>query len=311
MATKPTGRPPGRPPSGEDPIVRNREAQRRHRETKRQHIEELEERVRVVEQRGVEISAEIQRAAREVVEENRRLRILLNKRACDDARIEYLLSLPEEPEPPKKGGRRPRYPEVPPVDPNFKRKRAKRCPAMTLENLLKPYENVLRPFLTNGSTPSAAEAEGAQSGQQAASQATTPVAPQAAPLPPISSLVPNSSGPYRQILPLAVQYDALGNRVKPPPPGRQLPPGQLPLPALSAQTPQLSHSPQSFQSPQLSQSPEPSEPSQPSESPQTTEPVQRDASPADSSMSPEPSPSVGSSHSCTMATDVYVLSSLP
>lgn len=49
---------------------------------------ELEERYRVCEQLGVEASAEMQAAARRVIEENRRLRIMLRQHGYTDAAVD-------------------------------------------------------------------------------------------------------------------------------------------------------------------------------------------------------------------------------
>lgn len=67
---------------------RIRDNQRRSRARRKEYLQELETRYRQCEQTGVEASAEIQAAARKVVDENRRLRELLRSKCSDDVRLD-------------------------------------------------------------------------------------------------------------------------------------------------------------------------------------------------------------------------------
>ncbi|KAF1821778.1 uncharacterized protein K489DRAFT_299098, partial [Dissoconium aciculare CBS 342.82] len=60
--------------------ARIRDNQRRSRARRKEYLQDLEVRFRNCEQLGVEASAEIQAAARRVVDENKRLRMLLKQR---------------------------------------------------------------------------------------------------------------------------------------------------------------------------------------------------------------------------------------
>jgi hypothetical protein len=75
-------------------LARIRDNQRRSRARRKEYLQDLEVRFRNCEQMGVEASAEIQAAARRVVDENKRLRALLKQRGLSDADID---SCPIEP----------------------------------------------------------------------------------------------------------------------------------------------------------------------------------------------------------------------
>ncbi|KAF2838760.1 hypothetical protein M501DRAFT_907401, partial [Patellaria atrata CBS 101060] len=63
-----------------DHLARIRDNQRRSRARRKEYLQELEWKYRNCEQLGVEASAEIQLAARRVLEENKRLRALLKQK---------------------------------------------------------------------------------------------------------------------------------------------------------------------------------------------------------------------------------------
>ncbi|QIW98959.1 hypothetical protein AMS68_004477 [Peltaster fructicola] len=69
-------------------LARIRDNQRRSRARKKEYITELEERYRACEQVGIEASAEMQAAARRVIEENRFLRTLLKQHGYTDPDID-------------------------------------------------------------------------------------------------------------------------------------------------------------------------------------------------------------------------------
>jgi hypothetical protein len=69
-------------------LARIRDNQRRSRARRKEYLQDLEVRFRNCEQLGVEASAEIQAAARRVVDENKRLRLLLKQRGLSDADID-------------------------------------------------------------------------------------------------------------------------------------------------------------------------------------------------------------------------------
>ena len=71
--------------------LRNRENQRRLRMRRKEYFEELEKRVRQVERDGVRATQEVQRAARLVVEENRLLRLLLQRCGISCGKVDELL----------------------------------------------------------------------------------------------------------------------------------------------------------------------------------------------------------------------------
>ncbi|KAF1817137.1 hypothetical protein P152DRAFT_382253, partial [Eremomyces bilateralis CBS 781.70] len=60
--------------------ARIRDNQRRSRARRKEYLQELEEKYRHCEQMGVEASAEIQAAARKVLDENKKLRAILQQR---------------------------------------------------------------------------------------------------------------------------------------------------------------------------------------------------------------------------------------
>ncbi|KAF2467678.1 uncharacterized protein BDR25DRAFT_291654 [Lindgomyces ingoldianus] len=68
-------------------LARIRDNQRRSRARRKEYLQELEAKLRNCEQMGVEASAEIQSAARKVLEENRKLRALLLERGVPEADI--------------------------------------------------------------------------------------------------------------------------------------------------------------------------------------------------------------------------------
>ncbi|PVI03577.1 hypothetical protein DM02DRAFT_557668 [Periconia macrospinosa] len=68
-------------------LARIRDNQRRSRARRKEYINELEVRLRNCEQAGIEASAEIQNAARRVLEENRKLRLLLHEQGLSDSDI--------------------------------------------------------------------------------------------------------------------------------------------------------------------------------------------------------------------------------
>ncbi|KAL5387066.1 hypothetical protein DPSP01_003678 [Paraphaeosphaeria sporulosa] len=68
-------------------LARIRDNQRRSRARRKEYLHELEARLRDYEQVGIEASAEIQSAARKVLDENRRLRALLHDRGIPDSDI--------------------------------------------------------------------------------------------------------------------------------------------------------------------------------------------------------------------------------
>ncbi|EMC91909.1 hypothetical protein BAUCODRAFT_40476, partial [Baudoinia panamericana UAMH 10762] len=70
---------------------RIRDNQRRSRARRKEYLQELETRYRQCEQSGVEATAEVQAAARRVVEENKRLRYLLKQQGFTDAEIDAFL----------------------------------------------------------------------------------------------------------------------------------------------------------------------------------------------------------------------------
>ncbi|PSN62309.1 hypothetical protein BS50DRAFT_578125 [Corynespora cassiicola Philippines] len=68
-------------------LARIRDNQRRSRARRKEYLQELEAKLRSCEQMGIEASAEIQSAARKVLEENKRLRALLYERGVPEAEI--------------------------------------------------------------------------------------------------------------------------------------------------------------------------------------------------------------------------------
>ena len=69
-------------------LARIRDNQRRSRARRKDYLHELEAKWRVCEQLGVEASAEMQSAARKVLDENKRLRALLRQRGMADDEID-------------------------------------------------------------------------------------------------------------------------------------------------------------------------------------------------------------------------------
>ncbi|KAF2790442.1 hypothetical protein K505DRAFT_364716 [Melanomma pulvis-pyrius CBS 109.77] len=68
-------------------LARIRDNQRRSRARRKEYLQELEAKLRSCEQQGIEASAEIQSAARKVLEENKKLRALLRERGVPEAEI--------------------------------------------------------------------------------------------------------------------------------------------------------------------------------------------------------------------------------
>lgn len=76
------------PDQREANLARIRDNQRRSRARRKEYLQELESKYRQCEQLGVEASAEIQAAAKKVVEENRRLRALLKQQGFSESDID-------------------------------------------------------------------------------------------------------------------------------------------------------------------------------------------------------------------------------
>lgn len=80
-------------------LARIRDNQRRSRARRKEYLQELEAKYRSCEQSGMEASAEIQAAARKVVEENRKLRQLLKRQGMSDPEIDgFIVDRPENPQ---------------------------------------------------------------------------------------------------------------------------------------------------------------------------------------------------------------------
>ena len=71
-----------------DNLARIRDNQRRSRARRKEYLQELETKFRNCEQLGVEASAEIQAAARRVLEENKKLRALLLSKGVSEAEVD-------------------------------------------------------------------------------------------------------------------------------------------------------------------------------------------------------------------------------
>jgi hypothetical protein len=69
-------------------LARIRDNQRRSRARRKEYLQELETKWRVCEQMGIEASAEMQQAARRVLDENKKLRIMLNQRGVSNDEID-------------------------------------------------------------------------------------------------------------------------------------------------------------------------------------------------------------------------------
>ncbi|OCK83432.1 hypothetical protein K432DRAFT_379524 [Lepidopterella palustris CBS 459.81] len=72
-------------------LARIRDNQRRSRARRKEYLQEIETKLRHCEQMGVEASAEIQSAARKVLEENKRLRALLRERGVSESEIHSIM----------------------------------------------------------------------------------------------------------------------------------------------------------------------------------------------------------------------------
>jgi hypothetical protein len=68
----------------------------RSRARRKEYLQELEAKLRGCEQVGIEASSEIQIAARRVVEENRKLRLLLHDRGVSEAEVMMTLGGPPD-----------------------------------------------------------------------------------------------------------------------------------------------------------------------------------------------------------------------
>ncbi|KAI9813693.1 MAG: hypothetical protein M1832_006121 [Thelocarpon impressellum] len=75
---------------------RNRDNQRRSRARRSEYIKELESRWQKCQLTGAEASAEIQAAARKVLDENKALRALLRRRGVSDSEVDECVSGPVE-----------------------------------------------------------------------------------------------------------------------------------------------------------------------------------------------------------------------
>jgi hypothetical protein len=73
-------------------LARIRDNQRRSRARRKEYLQELESRLRQCELQGIEASSEIQHAARKVVDENKKLRVLLSRYGVSDDNIEGFLN---------------------------------------------------------------------------------------------------------------------------------------------------------------------------------------------------------------------------
>ncbi|KAK9238350.1 hypothetical protein V1525DRAFT_401334 [Lipomyces kononenkoae] len=74
-----------------DHLARIRENQRRSRARKREYVADLETKVRSCQEEGLQLNIQIQRTARRVVEENRKLRDLLSNVGVDESVVEAWL----------------------------------------------------------------------------------------------------------------------------------------------------------------------------------------------------------------------------
>jgi len=73
-------------------LARIRDNQRRSRARRKEYLQELETKWRVCEQMGIEASSEMQTAARKVLDENKKLRILLNQKGVSNDEIDAFAS---------------------------------------------------------------------------------------------------------------------------------------------------------------------------------------------------------------------------
>jgi hypothetical protein len=76
-------------------LARIRDNQRRSRARRKEYLQELEAKYRACEQLGVEASAEMQAAARRVLDENKKLRTLLKSKGMTDEEIESFMESEE------------------------------------------------------------------------------------------------------------------------------------------------------------------------------------------------------------------------
>ncbi|KAK9334025.1 hypothetical protein V1520DRAFT_783 [Lipomyces starkeyi] len=74
--------------SNADHLARIRENQRRSRARKREYVADLETKIRSCQEEGLQLNIQIQRTARRVVDENRKLRELLSKVGVDERMVE-------------------------------------------------------------------------------------------------------------------------------------------------------------------------------------------------------------------------------
>ena len=69
-------------------LARIRNNQRRSRARRKEYLGELEKKCRLYDQMGIEATTEMQQAARKVLDENKKLRILLNQKGVSDKEID-------------------------------------------------------------------------------------------------------------------------------------------------------------------------------------------------------------------------------
>ncbi|KAF2754619.1 hypothetical protein EJ05DRAFT_479587 [Pseudovirgaria hyperparasitica] len=77
-------------------LARIRDNQRRSRARRKEYLQELEQKYRACQQLGIEASAEVQAAARKVLDENKRLRALLREKGVSEAEVNSCLNASSE-----------------------------------------------------------------------------------------------------------------------------------------------------------------------------------------------------------------------
>jgi len=80
-------------------LARIRDNQRRSRVRRKAYLQELETKWRRCEQMGIEASTEMQLAARKVLDENKKLRILLNQKGVSNEEIDAMFTTSSTPSP--------------------------------------------------------------------------------------------------------------------------------------------------------------------------------------------------------------------
>jgi hypothetical protein len=88
----PSTQPATDPPQEKESRSRIRDNQRRSRARRKEYLQELEQRVRQAELDGIHASVEVQAAARQVAEENKKLRFLLRHHGISDSSVETYLA---------------------------------------------------------------------------------------------------------------------------------------------------------------------------------------------------------------------------